>query len=749
MAGDDPISGNLENDPKEPWHIAADQLSYDDKAMQYVGTGNVVISKQARTLTADFVRFNHKTMNVFAAGHVILTAGEDVLTGDRMEMNLETETGTVYDGSIFLRENHFYINGATLQKLGEKTYAADRATVTTCKGDNPDWRITGRNLKITVDGVGVADHATLWAKKVPVVYTPWIAFPVKRDRQSGFLFPQLGFGDRRGFDYHQPYFWAINESSDATVYFHHMEERGEKIGLEYRYVLEESSQGAAMLDMFEDRKIDDGTPDMSEQWGYEDDNTARTNTDRYWFRMKSDQTLPMGFSAKLDLDIVSDQDYLAEFKRGYAGFDDTDAYFHKMFGRDIDDYNDAVRLNRLNLNKSWSNYSLNIEARWYDDVINRQFNDINTIRQTPGFMEMDASKQQIFDSWFYADLDSEYVYFFREKAEREHRIDVYPRVYLPLKLGHYLSFEPSVGTRGTLWYEERDTSGNTVDTGDAGHYRGIYDLRADLSSEIYKIYRTNGDRLRAVKHAIRPQVVYNFIPEQDQTDWPRYNSVDRIAETNDITYSIVNTFTSKSTRTREEDEEEPQPEAGGDSEDYTYTEFCRFKIEQSYDIIEANEDDPSDWSNPKRKQPFSPVYAELNFTPHPYFSLRADARRSLYNSYFDSHNVALILRDHRGDKMQIEHRYTFDSNESIYADLNLKITEQLFARTDYEKNLFDEQEIRTGIGLRYLAGCWSLDCSYTKEDEDRQFSFMINLFGLGEFGRSFLLSTTTDPVEYD
>ena len=746
LAGNgDPIFGNLKNDPKQPWHIVADQLTYDDAADQYIGKGHVVITKQGKKLTADFVQFQRKSMDLFAAGHVVMTVGNDVLSGDRMEMNLETETGTVYDGSIFIHENHFYISGASLQKLGEKTYAADTATVTTCKGDRPDWKITGKNIKVTMEGIGVADHATLWAGKVPVLYTPYMVFPLKSKRQSGLLFPQIGYSDRKGFEYHQPYFWAINESSDATFYAHHMEKRGEKFGMEYRYVLDEKSQGAVMADGFEDRQIDDGTSDLSNQWGYPDDNAARPNSDRYWFRMKHDQTLPLGFTAKLDLDLVSDQDYLHEFKRGYAGFDETDAYFHKYFGRDLDDYDDPVRLNRLNLNKSWSKFSLNAEVRWYDDVINRRLNGTNPILQKLPFVEFDASKQQIVGSPVYMNLDSEYVHFYRKDGESAHRVDIHPRAYLPLNVGHYFTFEPSFGVRETFWYQDRDRSGADVD--DDTHDRFIYDVKADLSSEIYKIFRVQGERLKAVRHIIRPRIVYDYIPGKDQSELPRFDGLDRIGRTHTVTYSITNTFTSKSLKSQSAGHSRRfQPDL---DVDYTYREFCRLKIEQSYDINEANEDDPAKQAYPGKKQPFSPIFAELNFAPFEYFSMKGDVTRSLYNSFFESHNVAINLKDKRGDRLFIEHRYRHNASESLYADLRLKLSEKLTAYTDYEKNLLDAKEIKTGIGFFYQTGCWSIDCSYTKEADDRQFAFMINLFGLGEFGKTFGLPAAIDPVEYN
>jgi len=293
----------FEDDSAEPWHIAADEMSYDHKTDQYVAKGNAVITKKGRKLTADFVRFNYNTMEVLAVGHVIMTAGEDVLIGDRMEMDLEAEIGTIYNGTVFLKENHFYIKGNKIKKLGENSYFVDKASLTSCDGESPPWKITGRNLKVTLEGYGFISHAALWVKKMPLLYTPFLVFPAKQKRQSGLLPPQIGYSERKWEEYNQPFYWAINESSDATFYLYHMGRRGDKVAFEYRYVLDNDSKGTMMYDFLKDRKVDDGTQhfeetgilESSREWGYRSDSVLRPNTDRYWFRWKHDQAMPFGF----------------------------------------------------------------------------------------------------------------------------------------------------------------------------------------------------------------------------------------------------------------------------------------------------------------------------------------------------------------------------------------------------------------------------------------------------------------------
>jgi len=580
-------------DSNTPWHISADEIHYEQATDHYIGMGNVIIAKKQRRLAADIVRFDHRNMKVYAFGQVVMTIGRDTLIAERLEMDLNSETGTAYNGTLFFSENHFYIKGDIIHKTGKESYATDRGTITACDGDRPAWKLTGRHLKVTIDGYGTAWNTVLWVRKAPVLYSPFTVFPAKGKRQSGFLSPQFAASDRKGSEYDQPYFWAISDSSDATFYEHYMSERGHKIGAEYRYILDEDSKGAIMLDLLDDQKVDDGTSDSSDKWGYDDDSALRPNSDRYWFRMKHDQSLPDGFSAKLDLDIVSDQDYLNEFEDGYSGFNETENYFISAFGRDLDDYDDSTRVNSLSLSKSWSYNSMNAETRWYDDVVARRQEDTDSTLQMLPNIEFNGSKRQILSSPLYHDLDSEYVYYYRQDGDTGHRIDLHPRVYLPYRFKNFFTFEPSAGIRETAWRTEEEES--SASDPDLKQYRSLYDIKLDLTSDIFKIFEVNsetigGKLIDRIKHTVQPQIVYDYTPPKDQTDYPSFDAIDRIDRVNLVTYSVTNTFTSRAFNPKN-DEDDIDPEEPSDDEShkesgytYAYKQFCRFAFSQSFDI---------------------------------------------------------------------------------------------------------------------------------------------------------------------
>ncbi|MEJ2158540.1 MAG: LPS assembly protein LptD [Desulfobacteraceae bacterium] len=718
IAAGEPLGSDA--DSSQAWHVSADRIDYDQTRDAYTAVGNVAVTREGRILNADRVQLNQKSRQAFAQGNVRLTSGDDVLSGKRLLLNLDTETGTLTEGTLFISKNHLYLSGQKIQKTGPQTYKADKVSITSCDGPDPDWELTGRKLKVTVEGYGYATNTALWAGNIPVLYSPFLVFPVKLKRQSGLLMPELGYSNRKGSQYLQPLYWAINDQSDATLYAHQMTERGVRTGLEYRYVVDENTRGTILAEGFQDKRVDDGQDENSRLWGYEDDDALRTNKDRYWIRAKHDHGYASGWNAKIDIDVVSDQDYLAEFRSGRFGFDETQSYFQDTFGRTIDDYNDPIRLNRFNLNRTWNRYSLNADARWYDDVIKRRTDATDdTLQQLP-VVTFDGVKQPLAKSPIYFDLTSSYTHFYRINGTRGHRADLYPRVYYPTALWKVLSIEPSVGIRQTAWqidyYENRpDHDRNTL-------YRSIYDAKLDLSTEFYRIYGfglAGNDRL---KHALTPEVVYEYTPEEDQSDFPEFDELDRIERKNLITYGFTNTLTARA------------PKLSEDGESFfSYTPFLRLKVSQSFDINKDREDDP---------EPFSAILAELDVTPGRYLSLDTDAQWSPYNNELESFNTTLRLWDLRGDSLGFDYRFTredpeqaLDGIETITVSGELVLTDRWRARAGYDYNLFDDQEIEARAGLSYQSQCWGVDIDYKiEEGENSSVNVLFNLTGIGSLG---------------
>jgi LPS-assembly protein len=724
-------------DPNQPWHIEADEIRYDQISDEYIAEGNVLIYKANVRLLADYVHFDHKNMKAYALGNVVLTNGTDLLSGTSLELDLEDQVGAIEDGNLFLKANNYHLSGSLIKKVGATTYTIDDATLTTCDGERPDWKVTGKKIKVREDGAGSAQHATLWAKGMPMLYTPYFYYPARNKRQTGLLWPKEGVSDRWGFYYNQPFFWAIDDSSDATVYANYMGARGIKAGLEYRYFLDEWSGGTLMVDGFKDRQIDDGVGDATDQWGFPDGDRVilRQNRERYWLRMSHRQKMPADVRAQLDLDMVSDQDYTREFKDGYMGWRESKGFFEDVFSRDLDDYNDPLRTNRLNFNKIWSLYSLNAESRYnLDSTIRNSHLPDATLQQLP-VIRFDGVKQKIATSPFFYNLNSEYVYYWSRDDKRTQRLDIFPRFYLPFQWKPYMTIEPSVGVRGTLWYLDDEAFGPEDDN--KFYQRGLFDTRLDLSSEMYNIFNLQGKTVDRIKHSVNPRIVYEYIPDVEQDDLPDFDSIDRIENKNLITYSVVNTVTTKSSKSGtyefERRVDKNQSAAIASPSEFSYNDLLRFELEQSYDLDVGTRRD--------RDQPFSPIYAELDLFPGKYLGLSGDALWSVYDLRFLSHNIAANFWDDRGDRLSVGYRYTKDSDEidlnpteSITTALKLKVTDSLAVDANYEYNFLENTLVEMGLGIFFKSQCWSVNGRVVKTPDNLNFEFNVNLFGLGEFG---------------
>ncbi|MCP4672697.1 MAG: LPS-assembly protein LptD [Desulfobacula sp.] len=715
MFGMNAVANNALEDPKEiPWHITAKKVTFDQKRNVYIAQDNVVITGGKTRLEADYIEFSNKTKDAVAQGNVILISGQDSITCNAMTLNLSTKTGIIDKGTIFIEENHFYLTGENIKKTGESTYSAQKGSITSCTGESPDWKITGDNIKVTIDGFGSATNPVLWARKLPVMYSPYLLFPAKTKRQTGLLFPRATSSDRKGLEFEQPLFIAISRNSDATIYADYMSDRGIKLSSDFRYILDNKTEGAIYFDVLKDEKKDDGT-DETEKYSF-DSTPQRTNSDRFWFRMKHNQNLPLGFTAKLDIDVVSDEDYLLEFKDGFTGYTQTKKYFEKAFGRSLDEYDDYTRKNWLNINKSWSNYYFNVEVLWYDNIRARRQDTDDTTLQTLPAVEFNTSKQQIGHSKLYYSLDSEYRSFYRQETTDTlvtgQRADIYPKIYLPLKLGKSFNFEPYVGVRETIWYTNdfTDSDGDS----DSLRTRQMYDIGAELSTKINRVFNLNNNFADKIKHEIIPKLEYGFTPNIDQDDLPSFDGLDSIAQNNMITWSLINNFTSRKSSISPKGEET-----------LSYNNFAWIKLYQTWDIRKERDNE---------SRPFSDLSLETILKPSSFFSLDMNLAWSPYDNYFNTFNLGNTLQDNRGDSLTTEYRYSRDSSESLYSRLNIFLTDELSGYCSVENNLREKKSVETQAGFTLEKSCWTLNLYVSKSPDEQSISFLINLHGLGEFG---------------
>ena len=188
----------------------------------------------------------------------------------------------------------------------------------------------------------------------------------------------------------------------------------------------------------------------------------RENRHRWWARGKFDGFLAdPAWSVKMDLDLVSDQDYLREFSKGYSGFRKTRREFLQHFGRDLEDNDNELRLNRFLLTRNWSNvgfqglveYTQNLEYGSNNKLPGRRRSSDPTLQRLPE-LNLHLYQMNLPSTPLTLEGSSQFAAFWREYGTTGSRFDVHPMLGLPLHSA-YGSLIPKLGFRWTGYVVER------------------------------------------------------------------------------------------------------------------------------------------------------------------------------------------------------------------------------------------------------------------------------------------------------
>jgi LPS-assembly protein len=235
--------------------MTADTLSYDEETGVAEAEGNVELAFGTRSMRADRIRYDSATGEADLSGKVRYKDADEEFAFDRITINLDSETGVLYNGTIRISSSNYLIASRKIEKTGKSSFLIEKGMLTTCPCDpEPDWKFEVRRARVTLDQYAVGKDITFRIRGVPVLWLPWGAFPVKMTRQSGLLLPDFSSNRSRGYTLRVPYYQVINRWSDATVTLDAMSSRGYRPEAEYRYVLNPESEGALRATYFRDRE---------------------------------------------------------------------------------------------------------------------------------------------------------------------------------------------------------------------------------------------------------------------------------------------------------------------------------------------------------------------------------------------------------------------------------------------------------------------------------------------------------------
>lgn len=703
VAIDDQLKERVLGNKETPWQITANRMSYSQKEGLIIAEGDVEISRGNQRLEAQRAKYNEGLGIVEVSGGFRLEVNGDVLRGEEGVFDLNRNTGSVLKGKLFLRQNHFYLSGASIEKVGLDTYVIKEFQMTTCDGDKPDWSVRGREIEVTIEGYGKVRDATFRVRDKPLFYLPYGIFPAKTKRQTGLLPPRVGYSSLNGLDLEIPFFWAISDWSDATFYERYMDNRGFMQGLEYRYVATKDSKGTMLFDILSD-KID--TKDLTDPDQIDVSPQPRTNDTRFWLRSKTDQGLPFGIEARLDTDLVSDQDYLREFTGGLYGFEarpDLEA----DFGRDMEEFRSPTRRSALRLDRNREDYGL-------------QF--ISEYHQRPEDLPQDDTPQPLANGAFsllprpleglplFFRFDTDYEYIWRDYGQKGHSLSLTPELSYPLWFGRFVRAQPFARyTRDIQWLEDSPEGINHQS-------RDVYHVGTRFSTLLERIFPFDRGKVKELKHKVVPSLSYDYrIPRDEDKTSPWFEPMDVEGKVNLITLSIENLLDAK-----QEDQEGKA----------SYRQWGLLTLSQGYDVNEERLDDPS-----REERPFQPLKGSLTLMPSSDLDMKASAHWDHYEDRINFANLSVIIRARllgdEKDYFSLDYEYERDVARSVNFTMGLHLVHGFSLGTTLKRDIEQDKTIESRLWLDYQSQCWGVRLSMERMDEIDTISISIRLLGLG------------------
>jgi lipopolysaccharide assembly outer membrane protein LptD (OstA) len=288
-----------------PFEVTADILEYERARDVYVARGNVRLVQKGKTLSADWISFSRRGGRGVASGNVVFSNGADTIFSSFVEFNLTTLQGVLLRARFDASENRFRMEGEEIVKTGDRTYTFEGGRFTTCRcpddGADP-WEIRAASADLEVEGYAVARNTTMNILGVPILWMPWMLYPIKTERDSGFLFPEFGYRSRTGYEVGLPFFWAAAPNVNVTLTPSWLSKRGVKGEVAAEYLVGEHSSGEVFASFIYDDDVEANTveyPYDRERW------IAKGHQDFY---------LPFGLRLKSEFKIVSDNAYPSDFR---------------------------------------------------------------------------------------------------------------------------------------------------------------------------------------------------------------------------------------------------------------------------------------------------------------------------------------------------------------------------------------------------------------------------------------------------
>ena len=357
------------------------------------------------------------------------------------------------------------------------------------------------------------------------------------------------------------------------------------------------------------------------------------------------------------------------------------------------------------------------------------------------------------------ETESSFTNFQRWVGSDGRRLDLHPRVFLPLSAGGYFTLTPFVGGRGTF-YDIRVVDGRLTRDGgiqvevtrDDPFVRALAEWGSDLEARAVRIFDVGGvGGISTLQHLIEPRANITEIRGVNKRQTPQWDpggglvnplgapladvGIDRIGTISRLTYSLTNRLNAKT--------------VAGVGEQAVKWELMRFSLGQTYDLTRDEGFEPLGVPPRKPSKRFGDLAGEVILQPNSLFRFRGDARYDVYGDGLQNVNgdisatlwdVTALAGGRFDDRAKIEF---------IKGEILAKISRYLDLRGSTQYDISSGTALETRVGMDIHCQCATISLGYIRREgvglarNENAFHISVSLLGVGQVGSSTSFTPTT------
>ncbi len=678
--------------------------------------GPITITQSSRKLLADracLLTEDHQLKTVQLSGHVHYRQPGCWLDSDYLYWDLDKQ-------SIYFGRSLFRISSSKQRWLWGTAVSGVRsmqgrlkledANLTTCPPEQTSWMIRASQVILNPKiGWGYAYHPRFYWHGVPLLYLPYVTFPLDKRRKTGLLFPTIGHLSDGGLHIVIPFYWNIAPNYDWLITPHFIKNRGIFLSNLFRYLTPHASGQAQFYFMFHDSLFQAFKADMSSQFALSQDidkqqSLARllnAHDYRLSFSIQHHLHWAPHWSFNADVNWVSDDYFYSDLPLKYNFGSPT--YLLNQFTANFQD-------------KFWKGVA---QLQSYQTLHPINQNSVITPYQRLPHLhlagELPLWKHRIYWQWM-----TEYDYFNRSSlfnTATETSIGSRWHIVTSLRIPYYGAngfIIPRITLDNAAYWLHNRLPGGGLDH--INRLTPILDLDAGSSLERSIVYGK-----RTYLQTLEPRLFYLLIPKREREDVPLFDSYplplylmnlfslnhfsgpDRLTNTNRLTLSMTSRlFTQRSMY-------ETLRASVGYLILFRPLNICTTSECKLMEEIAQNG---------------APLVGEINYSINP--NWHANISAAFYDEHYHLQHLTGDLNYHPAKNRLLRLRYDFirNGNEWVlsgnpnepshynisYITLSLRfpMTERLHFTGDFNYNADQHYSEQMSYGLQYDTCCWSL-----------------------------------------